>query len=139
MKPWIQWGLVPGVLCTLATCTLTEDSCACTRIAPGVIVAGQATDSSGTGLEGVAVSLRLRDASCAADLALPLSVATDSVGQYALYQDGIAEGTEVCGDVEGLRFSTSGVDTVLVTGVPLTSGFGDTHRLDLVFPDRQGT
>ncbi|NNF29598.1 MAG: hypothetical protein HKN73_20410 [Gemmatimonadetes bacterium] len=138
MKPWIRWVFIPGALATLATCALVEGTCACTRVAPAVIVAGQAVDSTGVELGGVRVGLQVRDPTCATDLTPPLSVLTDSVGEFVLYRDGIAEGTDVCAEVEGLRFSVSAVDTVRISGIPLTAGFGEAHDVDLVFPHRPG-
>ncbi|MDH3223343.1 MAG: carboxypeptidase-like regulatory domain-containing protein [Gemmatimonadota bacterium] len=134
----VRWVLVPAGLVTLATCTLVEDTCACTRIAPGVSVAGVVTDSTGATLAGVSVTLTIEDSSCTRSLALPASAATDSLGYYALHQDGVPEGTEVCAEMEALRFLSTAVDTVRVTGVALTSGIFDPHRVDLVFPWRPG-
>ena len=136
MKPWVQWVLLPVALATLATCTLVEDTCACSSIAPAVVVVGHASDSTGLLLEGVVVGLTVQDQACGTDLAPPLSVVTDSLGEYVFYQDGWDEGTDLCGHLEGLRFSDTTVDTVRVVGIPLTVGFGDAHEANLVFPPR---
>ena len=136
MKPWVQWVLLPVALATLATCTLVEDTCACSSIAPAVVVVGQASDSTGLPLDGVVVGLTVQDQSCTTDLAPPLSVVTDSTGAYVLYQDGLDEGIDVCGHLEGLRFSDTAVDTVRVVGIPLSVGFGDAYEANLVFPPR---
>lgn len=130
-----RWALVPTMV-TLATCSLVEDTCACTSVAPAVIVAGKAIDSAGAELEGVVVGLRVRNPSCTTSLTPEVSVVTDSLGRYLLYQGGLREGTEVCAEVEGIRFLPSAVDTVQVGGIPLTVGFADPHEVDLTFPHR---
>jgi hypothetical protein len=119
-----------------ASCGLVTDSCACSQPAgPFVGVAGTVTDESGATLEGVHVTLSVRDVTCQEPLAGPFAVATDTAGHYAVGAEVADEGTEACGEIEALRALTASVDTVLAT-IDLTFGFEPPDTLDLVFPTR---
>jgi len=132
----LQFMIVPGVLVTGASCFFVTDSCACSEPAPSIVIHGTVSDSSGSVLEDVAVTLSMNELGCQEELATVATVASDSTGMYVIGVSGPDEGTTACAALEALRFLSTSVDTVGRTDLSVTFGHSEPLTVNLVFPVR---